>query len=110
MSWLGVLVASSDAGKQTVLVDILAQCGLEPMTATNVGEVRAALAQRPVHLVFCEDALPEGGFREVLWLAKATGSEVPLVVSSLLGEIDEYQRRKNEMTEGLQPVIPWEAE
>ncbi len=90
MSCLEVLVASSDAGKRTALVDVLAQCGLEPMTVTSVDEVRAALAQRAVHLVFCEDALPEGGFREVLRLAQATGSGVPLVVSSLSGELEEY--------------------
>ena len=90
MSWLEVLVASSDAGKRTALVDVLAQCGLKPMTARNLSEVRAILAERPVHLVFCEDALPEGGFREVLWMAQATGSGVPLVVSSLLGELEEY--------------------
>ena len=90
MSGLGVLVANSDTGKRTALVDILAQCGLESMTVTSVDEVRAALAQQAVHLVFCEHALPEGGFREVLRLAQVTGSGVPLVVSSLLGELEEY--------------------
>lgn len=90
LSGLGVLVANSDTGKRTALVDILAQCGLESMTVTNVDEVRTALSQQAVHLVFCEDALPEGGFREVLRLAQATGSGVPLVVSSLLGELEEY--------------------
>jgi DNA-binding NtrC family response regulator len=55
-----------------------------------MSEVRAVLAERPVHLVFCEDGLPEGGFREVLRLAETAGSDVPLVVCSLLGELDEY--------------------
>lgn len=90
LSWFQVLVACSDPGRRTALVDILVQRGLEPMVATNVGEVRAVFAQRPVHLVFCEDDLPEGGFREVLQFAKATESGVPLVVCSLLGELDEY--------------------
>ncbi len=90
MSCLGILVANSDAGKRSALVHILAQCGLESTTVTSVDEVGAALAQQDVHLVFCEDVLPEGGFREVLRLAQATGSAVPLVVSSLLGEMEEY--------------------
>jgi len=90
LSCLGVLVANSGTGKRTELVDILAECGLESVTVTNVDEVRTAFAQQAVHLVFCEDALPEGGFREVLRLAQATGSGVPLVVSSLLGELGEY--------------------
>jgi DNA-binding NtrC family response regulator len=90
LNWLQVLVACSDVERRTALVGVLTQCGLEPLTAENVSEVRAVLTQRPVHVVFCEDELPYGGFREVLRLMKATGSEVPLVVSSLLGELDQY--------------------
>jgi two-component system response regulator PilR (NtrC family) len=71
-------------------VEILAQCGLEPVIAADTSEVRAVFAQRPVHLAFCEEGLPEGGFREVLRLAKTTGSGVAIVVCSLLGELDQY--------------------
>jgi two-component system, response regulator FlrC len=90
LSCLGVLVANSDAGKRSALVDVLAQFDLEPMTVTSLEEVRVILAQQVVHLVFCEDALPGGGFREVLRLAQATRSGVPLVVSSRLCELEEY--------------------
>lgn len=90
MSWLQVLVACSHVERRIELVENLARCGLEAMIAADVNEVRAVFAQGPVHLVFCEDGLPEGGFREVLRFAKTTGSGVPLVVCSLLGELDEY--------------------
>jgi DNA-binding NtrC family response regulator len=90
VSWIQALVACSDAKKQAALLNLLVQSGLDPMVASNVDEVRAVLEQRPVHVVFCEDNLPEGGFREVLRLTKATGLGTQVVVASLLGELEEY--------------------
>ncbi len=90
MSGLQALVASPDAGRRAALLDVLGQCGLKIVTAANVNEVRTVLAQRHVHVVFCEDGLPPHGFRQVLRLTKARGSGVPVVVSSLLGELDQY--------------------
>jgi DNA-binding NtrC family response regulator len=90
VSWLQVLVACSDPDRRSALVDILAQLGLEPVIATDMGEVRTIFAERPLHLLFCEDGLPQGGFRELLRLAKATGSQFAVVVCSLLGELDQY--------------------
>ena len=90
MSWLQVLVACSHTPRRTALVEILAQCGLEPLIAADTSEIAAVLGGRPVHLVFCEDSLPEGGYREVLRITKAIGSGVPVVVCSPLGELDRY--------------------
>jgi len=90
MGLLQVLVACADIERRASLVDVLSQCDVTPSTAASVSEVRTALRQRSVHLVFCEDGLPQGGFREVLGLTKATGAGVPLVVSSPLGDLNEY--------------------
>jgi two-component system, response regulator, stage 0 sporulation protein F len=90
MSWFQVLVACSNPGRSIALVDILTQLGLEPVIAGDINEVRTIVARPPLHLVFCEEELPEGGFRGVLRLIKATGSEVAVVVFSLLGELDQY--------------------
>jgi len=90
MSQLQVLMACSDLECRIALGDILAQCGIEPARATNSVEVRTVLTRWPVNLVFCEAALPGGGFREVLRLTKATGGGIPLVVCSRLGDWDEY--------------------
>ena len=90
MSWIQVLVASSNGERRATLTKILGECSLEPVFASNVEEVRTILVQSSVDLVFCEDNLPEGDFREVLRLAKATRPEAQVVVSSLLGEWEEY--------------------
>jgi len=90
MSQPQVLVANSDGARRDALAGILVQCGLRPLIANNMREVCALLAQHPVDAVFCEDCLPQGGFRQVLELTKATRSRVPLVVCSRLGELDQY--------------------
>jgi len=90
MSSIQVLVASSDVERRATLAKILGECGLEPVFASNLEEVRIVLLQSSVHLVFCEDNLPEGDFREILRLAKATRPEAQVVVSSFLGGWDEY--------------------
>lgn len=90
MSGFRVLVACSDLERRAALNAILAECGLEPATAAHMEELRTVLARGPVHVVFCEDCLPNGGFREVLRLTKATGAKAMVVVCSLLGELDEY--------------------
>jgi DNA-binding NtrC family response regulator len=48
-----------------------------------------------MHVVFCEDRLPDGGFREILCLVKANRPEVQVVVSSMLGDVHEYIEAMN---------------
>jgi DNA-binding NtrC family response regulator len=58
--------------------------------SSNVSEAQAVMRERSIGLVFCESDLPEGGFRPVLHTLKLAGSRAPLVVCSLLGELEEY--------------------
>src|SRR5258707_1428876 len=95
MNLIQVLVVGSAVGKRKALVDILEECGLEPVIASNLGEVRNILGRRPIHVVFCEDNLPDGGFREILRLVKANRPEVQVVLSSMLGDVDEYIEAMN---------------
>jgi len=90
MSWIQALVASADVERRATLEKILGECGLDTVLASNTEEVRIILLQEPIHLVFCEDNLPEGDFRAILRLAKATRPDAHVVVSSLLGEWDAY--------------------
>jgi DNA-binding NtrC family response regulator len=95
VSWIQVLVVGSDVVKRTALVDILEECGLEPVIASNLEETRNILARRPMHVVFCDDNLTDGGFREVLRLVKAATPEIQVVVSSRLADVDEYIEAMN---------------
>ena len=95
MSFIQVLVVGSDVENRTALVDILEECGLEPVIASNLEETRNILARRPMHVVFCEDNLIDGGFREILRLVKAATPEIQVVVSSRLADVDEYIEAMN---------------
>jgi DNA-binding NtrC family response regulator len=90
VSFIQVLVVGSDVGNRTALVNILEECGLEPVIASNVEEAGNILARRPTHVVFCEDNLPDGSFREILRLVRATRPDSQVVVSSKLGDVDQY--------------------
>ena len=90
MSWIKVLVAGSDPKKRAALVDILMESGLEPMVASDLDEVRDILARKQLHIIFCEHNLPGGGFQEILRIARRMRSLVEVVVSSMMGELDEY--------------------
>jgi len=85
-----VLVACNDYESRCTLASILADFGLDPVFASSVDQARAILLGQPIRLVLCEDTLPDGSFRDVLHTLRLAGSGVPLVVCSLLGEIDEY--------------------
>ena len=85
-----VLVACNDCGSRFALASILAGLGFDLVFASSVDQARAVLLGRPIRLVFCEDILPDGSFRDVLRTLRRAGSRVPLVVCSLLGEMDEY--------------------
>ena len=95
MSFIQVLVVGSDVENRTALVDILEECGLEPVIASKVKETGNILARRPAHVVFCEDNLSDGSFREILRLVKATRPEIQVVVSSKLGDVEEYIEAMN---------------
>ena len=95
MNPIQVLVTGCDAGKRTALVNMLEEYGLEPMIASNVEETRQVLGRRPMHVVFCEDKLPDGGFREILCLVKGGRPEIQVVVSSMLGDVHEYIEAMN---------------
>jgi DNA-binding NtrC family response regulator len=95
VSWIQVLVVGANVEKRTAIVDVLEECGLEPVIASNLEETRNILARRPMHVVFCEDYLPDGSFREVLRMVKATKPEIQVVVSSMLEDVDEYIEAMN---------------
>ena len=95
VSFIQVLVVGSDVENRTALVDILEECGLEPVIASNVEETGNILARRPAHVVFCEDNLSDGSFREILRLVKTTRPEIQVVVSSKLGDVEEYIEAMN---------------
>jgi DNA-binding NtrC family response regulator len=61
-----VLIASADSETRRTLASILSQWGVEPIFCSTVRKAKAILARQAVPLVFCEDRLADGSFRDLL--------------------------------------------
>ena len=61
-----VLLALSDKDGHGVLVSTLAGMGLDPIYASTLKEARSVLTREPVAIMFCEDQLEDGTFRDIL--------------------------------------------
>jgi DNA-binding NtrC family response regulator len=85
-----VVVVGQSAESARELSGILSRCGVEPAFASTVRETQQLLARRRVSLVFCDETLPDGNFRDVLRAAKALRARVPVVVSTRNDDWDNY--------------------
>lgn len=84
-----VLVASVDPRHGPPLLDLISQFGLGTVEARSVSEAEKAISP-DVCLVFCEDCLPEGGYSELLRKTRLNGSRLPIVVSSVSDDPEQY--------------------
>lgn len=75
-----VMIASSDFESRRKLAQILEFWGMEPVCSRSVGQAREILSRGAVRLVFCEDSLPDGDFRDLLDAANASAARVRVVV------------------------------
>jgi|ERR1700687_1909722 len=89
---LEALVTCADTEYLDVLASFLEECGLTTIPSSTVKEAQAILTRRPIRLVFCEDGLPDGGFREILDAAKRARVRIPVVVMSNSCCWDHYLR------------------
>ncbi len=75
-----ILVAYSNGESRHQLVNILADCGFQPAIAESVSQAGTLIGERPIHLAFCEEGLPEGGYRELLKRVATGGLQLPFIV------------------------------
>ena len=77
-----VLVASSDSEHCQILATILGHCGLRPVLCSSLKEAQTLLGRESIRLVFCEQQLTGGGFRDLLQATSNLRPGLPLVVFS----------------------------
>ncbi len=85
-----VLIASSDLENRQALRAIFVELGLDPLCSASMEETRETLSSTPVSIIFCERRLSDGGFRELLGMAKKANPQVCVVVTSRMENRDEY--------------------
>jgi DNA-binding NtrC family response regulator len=86
--WPRALVACCECGHRQMLVKILAGCGLNPVVAASTREAVSMLGVESLCVAFCQDDLPDDGFKAVL-KASQQGA-VPMVICSRLADPERY--------------------
>lgn len=76
------LVAFSDSEHGQILATILGHCGLMPVLCSSLKQARTLLDRKSIRLVFCEDRLTDGSFRDMLQVTAQDRPGLPLVVFS----------------------------
>jgi DNA-binding NtrC family response regulator len=84
------LVACSDREVGRTLADTLAKSGILAVLTASASEACTWLGRERFSLVFCEDCLTDGSYRDVLRAVKFSGRRVPVVVACRVGDWDDY--------------------
>ena len=87
---LDVLVASSQLENRRALIHVLEALSANVISSSSIQQAAEVLAQRPIELVFCDDQLPDGSYRDLLPVARARTQSPRVVVTSRVGEWEEY--------------------
>ena len=100
-----VMIASSDLENRRKLAQILEFWGLEPICSHSIGQAREILSRGSVRLVFCEDSLRDGSFRELLDAAKASSPRIRVIVIARNGVGGDEDSREEALQMGAFGVI-----
>lgn len=85
-----VLVASSDVEERRNLVRIFEGLSLNVISCNGLSQANEVLSNQPVDLVFCDDSLSDGSYRDLLSTRKPREKAPRIVVTSRTWEWEEY--------------------
>jgi DNA-binding NtrC family response regulator len=85
-----IVIASADVEGRRALMNILVEQGLEPIVTPTVRGCLEVLAKENVRLVFCDNALADGTFRELLDACRTERLRTRIVVTSRSADWDEF--------------------
>jgi DNA-binding NtrC family response regulator len=87
-----VVVACSNWEDRTFLIHVLEKLSLDVISCSSLDQIHEELARRSVSLVFCDENLSEGCFRDLVSAATCGRRGARIVVTIRAGEWDEYLR------------------
>ena len=76
------LVAISDREDREALMETLAECGIESIPCSSVGEVSAILALQATDVLFCDTAFVESSFDDLPRAVSSGELRPPVIVCS----------------------------
>jgi DNA-binding NtrC family response regulator len=87
---LPILIVSCRAENRKMLMRIFEGLPIDSYTAHTLEQAREALKSRPFSVVFCEERLSDGSYRDLLADLRAAADEIRFVVMLCTGEWEEY--------------------
>lgn len=87
---LPILIVSCRADNRKMLMRVFEGLPIDSYTAYTLEQAREALKSRPFSVVFCEERLPDGSYRQLLNDVRAAADDTHFVVLLCTGEWEEY--------------------
>ena len=84
------LVVCPDPETRNSLFAFITKCGLPCVCCSDLAIARTLLASRLFGVVFCNDAVPDGNFRDLITELKRSSSTVPVIVLSRSTEWNDW--------------------
>ncbi len=87
---LDVLVASSDIEERRALVKILDDLSLNVISCNALSQVAEVLSHQAIDLIFCDDYLIDGSYRDLLAINEEVSKSSRVVITIRTGDWKEY--------------------
>jgi DNA-binding NtrC family response regulator len=85
-----ILVTSSRVEDRRALMRILDGLPINVFSSSTVKQAEEVMSQKKLALVFCDEHLPDGSYRELLSRSRTAQKHPRLVVTTHTGEWNEY--------------------
>lgn len=86
----GVLIVSPRPENRKICLGVLGVLPVSAFAVSTLAQARELMASRPMDMVFCEEQLSDGSYREILSELRATRSSTQFVLLMNNGEWNEY--------------------
>lgn len=93
-----VAIITGELDHWETLSSVVSNCGFRPVHCETLSSAAQMLARHRFRTVLCEDALPDGDFRELLHLVKDSGVSRPAVI--VISRLDDWGCFLEAMTAG----------
>lgn len=87
---LPILIVSCRADNRRMLMRVFEGLPIDSYTAHTIEQAHEALKSRPFSVVFCEERVSDGSYRDLLSHVRASGDDTRFVVMLCTGEWEEY--------------------
>jgi DNA-binding NtrC family response regulator len=85
-----VLIVTSTVEDRKTLLHVLECLSTNVISCSTLAQADEVLSQQTIDLVFCEERLPDGTYRDLLTLGQTRQRSVCFVVTTRVGAWEEY--------------------